>query len=259
MPDEKIIVGGPGDVTPPVTTPPVAAPVATTAKVSIGGVEYEVSAQLADSLRRDRDRVAGEFGSRVQAYERRIGALEAAGEPEPEQSSGLRPPDPRDMQFDPEKFARDNLAYTNALVASSVQAVEERRANEREAEQRQLAKNRAWATHVDQFYQDHPEFKGDEDIVDTVWQRNFARLGQMDLQDGFSELAKLSAARIVAVAEKGRALNKPVHLETSRGSRRTTPNARETEDQGPNIRGISDAIRAKQARFKMPYAKAAVA
>lgn len=256
---EPIVIGGPGtDAPAPGGPTPVATPVVTTAKVTIGGVDYEVSAALADSLRRDRDRTAGEFGSRVQAYERRIGALEATATPDDdERSTGLRAPDPRDMQFDPEKFARDNLAYTNALVASSVQAVEDRRAAERDAEQHQIAKNRAWAGHVDQFYQDHPEFKGDEDIVDTVWQRNFARLGKMDLKDGFDELSKLAAARIVAVSEKGKALGAgPVHLETSRGSRR--PTATPAIDPNlPNIGGISAAIKAKQARFKMPYAKSA--
>jgi len=257
MPNEPIVVGGPGDahVVAPVVPPVVATAAVTTRRVSIGGIDYDVPAALADGLIRERDRAAGEFGSRAQAYERRLAELETAAEPETDR--GPKKPDPRDIQYDPEKFARENLAYTEALVANAAQGVEDRRAVERQTEYEQNQKNRAWAAHVDQFYKDHPEFKGDEDIVDTVWQRNFPRIGKMSVEDGFAELAKLASVRIMAVAEKGKALKSTVPtLETSRSSRRA-PATPVEETNEPNIGGISAAIKAKQARFKMPYAKSA--
>jgi hypothetical protein len=252
-----IATGGPGDAgAAPIPAPAGAPAPAPTTRVSIGGAEYDVPAAIADSLRRERDRIAGEFGSRAQAYERRIAEIEAANEPDV-QEHGPKAPDPRDLQYDPEKYHRENLAYTNALVANATATVEQRRLDERRAEAAEAQRNRNWASQVDKFYQDHPELRGDEDIVDTVWQRNFQELGRLTPAEGMAELAKRATARIVATAEKGKALqSKTVTLETSRGSRRQASTTVEENDNNPNVRGISDAIRAKQARFRMPFQKA---
>ena len=261
MADPVIAAGGPGSdgTAAPEGTTPAAVPAATS-RITIGGVQYDVPAALADGLARDRDRIAGEYGSRAQAYERRLAELESAvaSTQDDQTPQGPKPPDPRDLQYDTDKYHRDNLAYTNALVASAAQSVEERRMAERRTEAEEAQRNRVWAGQVEKFYSDHPELKGSEDIVDTVWQRNFGSLGRLQWSEGSVELAKLATARIVALSEKGRALaaSATPTLETSRSSRRRAPEPT-ADEPSPNIRGISDAIKAKQARFRMPYKKAA--
>src|SRR5882724_2681270 len=132
--DANVIDGGPGTPAPAHGSPapddsrgaPRRAAAAPAPKVVLDGVEYEVTPALAGALQKERDRVAGAYGSRLQQYERRLAALESQDdEPEAPAPAELQPPnakwlDATSDDYDPERYHRENLAYQHALVEAGL-------------------------------------------------------------------------------------------------------------------------------------------
>jgi hypothetical protein len=268
--EADVMQGGPGTPVPAHGSPAppdgrtarAAAPAAASRKVVLDGVEYEVDPSLANALQKERDRIAGSYGARLQSYERRIASLEAADEPEPEDTrqAGLQPPDSKWLDatsdsYDPERYHRESIAYNQALVQAGVEAVESRR-----YEEQQIAASRAeqqgnWNRHVASFYEEHPVLKGQEDLVDAVWRGNFAALKDLSLTEGFSKLAELSKTRLIQLSEAGKRVNAPRHprLETSQGARANRAPEPTEEPANEAVQGgLSAAIKAKRNRFLNP-------
>jgi len=227
----------------------------------LDGVEYEVTPALAGALQKERDRVAGAYGSRLQQYERRLAALESQDdEPEAPAPAELQPPnakwlDATSDDYDPERYHRENLAYQHALVEAGLQAVENRRHEEQDAARAQATQQQNWSRNVSQFYQDNPALRGKEDLVDAVWRANFASLKDLSIPDGFAKLAELSKGRLVQLSEEGRRAAAPrqPRLETSSAARANrAPEVDEEAATEPIQGGLSAAIKAKRQRFLNP-------
>src|SRR5262245_38798507 len=124
----------PGDIE---QTPEAEAP--GTRKITIGGREFEVSEDVAAAAQVERDRLANDYGARLQAlqnYEAQLRAREdqiAAAQQPAYDSSEPRPPDPKDLELNPEKYARENLTYTQHLIDSRTEQVEQQRHAEQQA------------------------------------------------------------------------------------------------------------------------------
>lgn len=242
-----------------------AAPDASTRKVVLDGVEYEVNPALANALQKERDKIAGTYGARLQQYERRLAALETEDEAPPEDTrqAGLQPPDSKLLDatsdaYDPDRYHRESLAYQHALVQAGIEQVESRRYEEATAAASRAEQQSTWNRHVSSFYEEHPSLRGNEDLVDAVWRGNFAALKDMNLTEGFSKLAELSKARLLKIAEAGKRANAPrqPRLETSQAARAN--NEPEPTDEAPNDTvqgGLSAAIKAKRNRFLNPNFK----
>ena len=236
----------------------------TTSKVVLGGQEYVVPSDVATALRRERDRIAGEYGSRLQQYERRLAAVEAENEPEPESRNELSPPDPSLLdpasdKYDPARYSRENVAWTNHLVESTAYALERRRADEQHQAQALSDQATRWDRQVNQFYLDHPELRGKEDVVDAMWRKHFTELKDLAPAEGFAELASRTKERIVQLSEAGKQISgrrQPV-LESSASARAVSQREVEEESNEPQVGGVSKLLRAKQARFRSPNFKAA--
>lgn len=239
------------------------APAATTRKLVLDGVEYEVDPALATALRKEQDRVAGTYGARLQQYERRLAALEAGvDEPEPEDTrqAGLQPPDPKWLDatsdsYDPQRYHQANLEYNHALVSAGIEAVESRRHEEAQIAASRASQQENWNRHVSKFYQDHPSLRGNEDLVDAVWRGNFASLKDLDLEAGFRRLGELANARLVQLTENGKrqAAPRAPRLETSASARANrAPEPTEEPESTPIQGGLSAAIKAKRHRFLNP-------
>jgi len=269
--EAEVMQGGPGS---PVPAHGAAAPydgkdtrraapaAASGRKVVLDGVEYEVDPSLANALQKERDRIAGSYGARLQQYERRIASLEAEDEPEPEDTrqAGLQPPDGKWLDatsdsYDPDRYHRESVLYSQALAQATVDTVESRR-----HEEAQIAASRAeqqgnWNRHVASFYEEHPTLKGQEDLVDAVWRGNFAALKDLPLTEGFSKLAELSKTRILRITETGKRSNAPrsPRLETSAAARANRA-AEPADEVQPEVvqGGLSAAIKAKRNRFLNP-------
>jgi len=167
--------------------------------VVLDGVEYVVTPALANALGKERDRIAGSYGARLQQYERRIASLEAEDEtPAPAddpRQTGLQPPDEKWLDatsdsYDPSRYHRESLAYQHALVNAGIEAVETRRHDEQAVAAGRNEQQANWNRHVTSFYQEHPTLRGKEDLVDAVWRGNFAALKHLPLAEGFSKLAE---------------------------------------------------------------------
>lgn len=277
--DADLMRGGPGDPnagTPPAPQhgepapydgpdadqrrPAAAAPAASTVRVRMDGVEYEVPAALADAWRKERDAIAGRAGSRIQQLEQRLAVLEQDDEPEdPRVASGIQPPDPRNLDpgndaYDPGKYHRDNMAWQQYLVASSLEQVEARRHEEAAVAANHQHQAQEWQRMVTVFYRENPELRGNEDIVDAVWRNNFGNLKDLPPDEGFAKLATLSKHRLVQLTEAGKRVTarRAPTLETSSGARANR--AREVEEPVNETAhgGLSAVIRAKNKRFRNP-------
>lgn len=241
---------------------PAAAPAGDSTRIVLGGVAYDVPAPLADAFRKERDRIAGQAGSRIQHLERRVAELEDDYEEEPQVvAPGVNAPDPANLdpaseKYDPAKYHRDNMAYQQYLVAAGLQQVEQRRLEEQRIAADQQRQASDWQRHVTAFYQTNPELRGNEDLVDAVWRNNFPKLKDLPLEEGFSELAKLSKNRLIQLTESGRrtTARRSPQLETSGSTRAAAASRREPEPQNdePVHGGLSAVIKARQRRFRSP-------
>src|SRR6266404_4677916 len=238
---------------------------ATGRKVVLDGVEYVVTPALANALGKERDRIAGSYGARLQQYERRIASLEAEDEtPAPAddpRQTGLQPPDEKWLDatsdsYDPSRYHRESLAYQHALVNAGIEAVETRRHDEQAVVVGCNEQQANWNRHVTSFYQEHPTLRGKEDLVDAVWRGNFAALKDLPLAEGFSKLAELSKSRVLQLTESTRRESAPrqPRLETSQTARANHAPEPTEEDTGtePIQGGLSAAIKAKRQRFLNP-------
>jgi hypothetical protein len=275
--EAEVMRGGPGDAGAPAPADgspapydgpdaaqrqPAAAPAADTARVVLGGVAYDVPANLADAFRKERDRIAGQAGARIQHLERRLSALEQDDdyEAEPQVAAGAQPPDPANLdpaseKYDPSKYHRDNLAYQQWLVATGLEQVEQRRLEEQRIASDRQAQAADWQRHVTAFYQTNPELRGNEDLVDAVWRNQFPKLKDLPLEEGFAELAKLSKQRLIQLTESGRRVTarRSPQLETSGSTRAAAAARREPDEVSEPVRGgLSAVIKARQRRFRSP-------
>src|SRR5262249_53031716 len=86
----------------------------TTRKITIGGREIDVAEEVGAAAQVERDRLASDYGNRLQAlqnYEAQLQAREAqiASANQPPVDDGTpRRPDPKDLELDPAKYAREN-------------------------------------------------------------------------------------------------------------------------------------------------------
>jgi len=243
------IQGGPGQNTPaPAATPVTAAP---TVSVNLSGIKYEVPAAVAAAWQQERDRINGQFGSRLQQLERRLAEVEQEDEP-PVAATPQGPPAPKatDLIENPEKYHTESQAYQRWLVGQAAASLEQRRLEERRIEGEQQALDAEWQGHVAKFFKEYPELKDEADIVDTVWRANFARLKSLEPHEGLPELAKLTKERLVRATETGKRIKAP-SLESSAVSR--TPRVTKEDDVDEPVRGgLSAIIKEKQRRFKNP-------
>lgn len=270
MAGEAVLQGGPGAANTSAADGSTASAASATsqvklARVVLDGVAFDVPENLATAFTKERDRVAGVLGSRLQQAESRLRSLE---EEDPEDSRStdnvIRPPDPKLLDatsdhYDPARYHNENLAYQQALVSEGMRQVEERRLGEQQAAQRTSDQQANWNRQVDQFYQSNPELKGCEDVVDAAWRKNFNALKDLRPEEGFKELAKLSKERIVQLSERGKRVGAPrqPHLETSGTSARANTRREDAEqvEQEPIHGGLGAAIRAKNRRFRTPFQK----
>lgn len=266
--DADVMQGGPGGPAPkhgdpaPADGPSARREPAATRKVVLDGVEYTVDAGLAGALQKEKDRVAGAFGARLQHYERRLAALEVEDD-EPEEApapTALQPPDPKWLDatsdsYDPQRYHQANLEYQHALVEQGLAAVEDRRHQEQQAAAASAQQQANWNRNVTKFYADNPTLRGKEDVVDAVWRANFAALSPLNLTDGFNKLAELTKARLVELSESGKRESAPraPRLETSASARANRePEPSEEQAEAPVQGGLSAAIKAKHRRFLNP-------
>jgi len=228
----------------------------TSARINIGGTAFDVPADVADAFRREVNRRDGEHGARLQQLQERLARLEEdrTEDSRPAQESAqLQPPDDRLALEDPVEHARKQREYNEALVHRTALALEQRRYEEAQQRQQESQRESAWNSAVQQFYRGHPELKGAEDVVDAVWRNNYNTLKDLPVKDGFEELARLSADRLVGLTEHGKKVaSKRVTLEAGSTTRPKAQPKPEEQQAGSMSAFIRERQRARNSGLRMP-------
>lgn len=226
------------------------------ARINIGGAAFEVPSEVADAFRREVNRRDGEHGARLQQLQERLARLEEDRQPPPQsQPDTLQPPDDRLALEDPVEHARRLREYNEALVHRTALALEQRRYEEAQQRAAEGQREAAWNSAVQQFYRTHPELKGAEDVVDAVWRTNYSNLKDLPVKEGFEELARLSAERLVGLTEHGKKVaSKRATLESGSTARPKAKPEPAAEDPGSMSRFIRERQALRRGGLRMPAA-----
>jgi len=222
-----------------------------TVKLSLGGREVEVSAEVADLVRRDQDTRAGTYGSDIQRLREQVARLEGAHESqaqEPEED--VNPPDPELLnpasdKFDPREHQRQLLEYNEAVVVAALQDLEGGRRKEAETASESQSRQQAWAQYVEGFYRHAPELAKDRDIVTAVYRASFEDLRRLPSDAAvYEELRRRSNERIQSLVQ-ARAQAKPAPKAPVLSSRRAAAPA---PAKGPESEDtLTDLLRERRA------------